>query len=50
VEGGVDMKIRGLKTSDSMDRTFWILGCRNRPTPVCGDSKPGSKQMMTGAK
>jgi len=24
--------------------------CRNRPTPACGDNKPGSRQMMTGAK
>jgi len=44
----VNMKVRGLKRSNAVDRTFWSLGCRNRLTPACGDNKPGSKQMMTG--
>jgi len=26
----VDMKVRGLKRSDAVDRTLWSLGCRNR--------------------
>jgi len=46
----VDMKIRGLKRSDAVDRTLWRLGCRNRSIFACGVNKPGSKQMMTGAK
>jgi len=46
----VDMKVRGLKRSDAVDRTLWELGCRNRPTPACGDNKPGSRQMITRAK
>jgi len=45
----VDMKVRGLKRSDTVDRTLWRLGCRNRPTLTCGD-KPGFEQIMTGAK
>jgi len=44
------MKVRGLKRSDAVDRTLWRLGCRNRPTPACGDNKPGSRQIMTGEK
>jgi len=44
------MKVRGLKRSDAKDQTLWIQGCRNRPAPACGDNKPGSRQMMTGAK
>jgi len=39
----VDMKVRGLKRSDAVDRTLWRLGCRcrNRSTPACGNNKPG---------
>jgi len=46
----VAMKVRGLKTSDAVDRTLWRLGCRNRSTPASGNNKPGSRQMMTGTK
>jgi len=46
----VEMKVRGLKRSDAVDRTLWRLGCRNRPTPASGDNKPGFRQIMTGAK
>jgi len=46
----VDMKVRELKRSDAVDRTLWRLGCRNRPTVACGDNKPGSRQITTGAK
>jgi len=46
----VNMKVRGLKRSDAVDRTHWRLGCRNRPTPACGVNKSGSRQMMTRAK
>jgi len=40
----VDMK------EDEKDRTLWKLGYRNRPTPACGNNKPGSRQMMTMSK
>jgi len=43
----VDMKVRGLKSSDAADWTLWRLGCSNRLTPACGDNKPGSRLMMT---
>jgi len=33
-ETDVDMKVRGLKRSNAMDRTLWRLGCRNRLTPA----------------
>jgi len=46
----VDMTVRGLNRSNAVDRTLWRLGCRNRLTSACGDNKPGSRQMMTGAK
>jgi len=46
----VDMKVRGLKRSDAVDRTLWRLGCRNRLTPACRDNKLGSRHMMTGTK
>jgi len=46
----VDMKVRGQKRSDATDRTLWRLGCRNQPNLACEDNKPGSIQMMTGAK
>jgi len=46
----VDMKVRGLKRSDVMDRKLSRLDCRNRPTSACGDNKPGFRQMITGAK
>jgi len=46
----VDMKVRGLKRTGAVGRTLWRLGCRNRPTSVCGNNKPGSRQIMTGAK
>jgi len=45
----VNMKVRGLKRSDAVNRTLWRLGYRNRLTPACRDNKPGSRQMMTGA-
>jgi len=46
----VEMKVRQLKRSYTVDRTLSRLGCRNRPTPACGDNKPGSRQMITGIK
>jgi len=36
----LDMKVKGLKRSNAVDRT---------PLPACGD-KSGSRQKMTGAK
>jgi len=44
------MKVEGLKRSIAVDRMLWRLDCRNRPTLACGDNKPCSRQIMTGAK
>jgi len=46
----VNMKVRGIKRLDAVDRTHWRLGFRNRPTLACGNNKSGFKQMITGAK
>jgi len=46
----VDMKVRGPKRSDAVDRTLWRLDCRNRPIPACEDNKPGLQAIINGAK
>ena len=34
---------RGLK-SDAQDRAVWRLSCKNRPIPLRGKNKPGSRK------
>jgi len=47
----VDMKVRGLKRSDVLDRTFWRLGCRlQKPAYPCMWGQQTGLQANDGAK
>ena len=38
-----DMTARGLQRLDAQDRERWRLGCKNQPTPACGEPQLGSR-------
>ena len=42
-----DMTARGLQRLDAQDRERWQLGCKNQPTPACGEPLLSSRN---GAK
>ena len=48
-----DMTARGLQRLDAQDRERWQLGCKNQPTPACGEpllSSRNRRKHIRGAK